>query len=323
VDYEAVVRIVDAEAIRREEIETRAVAGVTRAYDGLDWYDHAEITVAATRAGQVVRASSQVSVALADAAMTRILAQVVGGSPRPAGTMTITQPLRQGVSGWAGVYGRVADTVRLQVANGLPLEEAVGMGLQRADAMCRTDLGLARREQWRRSLTANPEVIGFRRAIHPEASKTGVCGLCIAAADRVYNRGELLPLHSHCVCTVLPITQVHDPGGTLNDADLKAVYESADSNRRDDLKRVRYQVQEHGELGPVLTDSRQHFRGPDEVAAARRRRSTRTVTDIDATRTVAQLQATLTELERSALVFESAGTRARLEELRTKIAARP
>ena len=34
------------------------------------------------------------------------------------------------------------------------------------------------------------------------------------------------------------------------------------------LKRTRYRVDQHGELGPVLTDADHDFRGPAEVAAA-------------------------------------------------------
>lgn len=320
-DLDAVQRIVDAEAAGHEAIGDRAVAGVARAYDGLDWYDHEAITVAATQAGAVARASSQASVALADAAMTRVLTEVVGGSPRPAGALTVVAPFRQGVSGWSGVYGRVADTVRFEMSRGLSVDDAVAVGLERGGTLCRTDLGLARREQWRRSLTANPQVIGFRRVIHPELGKK-VCGLCIAASSRIYTKTDLLPLHNGCRCTVSPITQVHDPGANLNDRDLKALYEQAGGTSRALLQRTRYEVQEHGELGPVLVNTNYRFRGPDEVAAARARRAGMPAVDVDAGRTVEQLRATLASQERAAEVFTSPGIEARIAELRAKIAAR-
>ena len=56
------------------------------------------------------------------------------------------------------------------------------------------------------------------------------------------------------------MTRTADPGGTLNDEDLKRVYESAPSTYAADLKRVRYNVHQHGELGPVLTNRAHDFR---------------------------------------------------------------
>ena len=261
-DPELVARLVDAEAVAQDRIQGQASAQVAAAFGGVqDWADHAVITVAATQAGSVARSASRMSAASADAYMTRILAATIGGSPRPAGAISINDPLRVGVRDWSSVYGRVADTVRLQVARGASLDHAVTVGLQRADTMVRWDSGLARREQWRQSLAANPQAIGWRRVIHPELSRGGTCGLCIAAADRIYSIATLAPLHGRCRCSVAPVTRTADPGGTLNDEDLKRVYESAGSTAAEDLKRVRYNVHQHGELGPVLTDRAHNFRG--------------------------------------------------------------
>jgi hypothetical protein len=269
VDPEEALRLVEADALAHSRVEEPTVAQVAALYRGVeDWYDHDEIRQVAEHAGQTVRASSQTVVSLADAGIVRAVTALVGAAQRPAGALRVAGPLRMGVAGWDSVYGRVADTVRLRVHRGEDLTTALDVGLQRADAMVRTDLSLARRAQWRRALSANPKVIGQRRVIHPERSAGGVCGLCIAAADRVYYRDELLPIHDRCKCTVLPILKGFDPGRTLNDDDLAEVYGSAKSNRAADLKRVRYRVREHGELGPVLTDADHHWRGPAEVAAA-------------------------------------------------------
>lgn len=272
-------RLVNAEAVAQDRIQDQASAQVAAAFGGVqDWADHAVITAAATQAGAVARSASRLSAASADAYMTRILGATIGGSPRPAGVISINDPLRVGVRDWSSAYGRVADTVRLQAARGVSLDQAVTMGLQRADTMVRWDSGLARREQWRQSLAANPQAIGWRRVIHPELSRGGTCGLCIAAADRIYSIVTLAPLHGRCHCTVSPVTRTADPGGTLNDEDLKRVYESASSTYAADLKRVRYNVHQHGELGPVLTNRAHDFRdtarmargGPSAVDLTRR-----------------------------------------------------
>lgn len=267
-DDARILRLVDADSVQQDAIEARAIAQVVETFGQLDdWNDHDAITRIAKRAGQIVRASAQASASLSDAYLTRVFTEILGGSPTAAGALRITGPLRHGVSGWDAVYGRVADTVRYQVHLGKSLEDAITVGMDRADSLVSTDLGLARQRQWQKSMDANPQAIGYRRVIHPEQSKSGTCGLCIAAADRKYHKEQLLPLHSRCKCTVLPITAAADPGGTLNRTDLAEVYASADSNKAADLKRVRYAVREHGELGPVLTDARDHFRGPESLAA--------------------------------------------------------
>lgn len=266
-DLRVVRRLVDGQAQQQDQIEERAVRSVVAEFERFDgWYDSAAVAVVAGRAGGFVRATSGSAAALTDAYLTRVVAELVGGSPRAAGPVSTAAPLREGVTSWTGLYGRVTDTVRYQASLGIPLDDAVQAGLQRAESMVRTDLALARRDQAVKSLRGRPGVTGYRRVIHPEASRGGTCGLCIAAADRVYQVINKMALHARCKCTVLAVTKANDPGGTLNDEDLKAVYASAASTKAADLKRVRYQVEQHGELGPVLVDARHRFRGPDDVA---------------------------------------------------------
>lgn len=97
-----------------------------------------------------------------------------------------------------------------------------------------------------------PRVVGFRRVIHPEFSYGGTCGLCITAAQQVYHYAQLLPIHGNCHCTIAPITKGSDPGADLNNLDLSTLYKDAGGTSAAHLKRTRYQVNEHGELGAVL-----------------------------------------------------------------------
>ena len=97
-----------------------------------------------------------------------------------------------------------------------------------------------------------PKVLGYRRLIHPEMSRGGTCGLCIAAADRIYHAKTLRPIHALCKCTVSPVTADHDPADALNQADLSRLYKDAGGTSASALKRTRYTVDEHGELGAVL-----------------------------------------------------------------------
>lgn len=97
-----------------------------------------------------------------------------------------------------------------------------------------------------------PKITGYRRVIHPELSRGGTCGMCIAASDRLYKIAELLPIHAHCKCTIAAVTDEYDPADDLNAVDLNALYKDAGGNTVAHLKRTRYRVDEHGELGPVL-----------------------------------------------------------------------
>lgn len=104
---------------------------------------------------------------------------------------------------------------------------------------------------------AGSGVATYRRIIHPELSTTGTCGLCIAAADRYYSTKTLMPLHDRCKCTVAPVLEGKggDPGLNLTTQDLKALYKAAGSTKAADLKAVRVTTVEHGELGPILTQT--------------------------------------------------------------------
>lgn len=91
----------------------------------------------------------------------------------------------------------------------------------------------------------------YRRVIHPELSRTGTCGLCVAASTRVYRMRDLLPLHGGCNCTISPIG-AKDPGLDLTADDLRALYRKAGGTSAARLRRTRYRVERHGELGPTL-----------------------------------------------------------------------
>lgn len=172
------------------------------------------------------------------------------------------------------VYGRVADGARFdQVANDMDEPTARQRAIVRVQAAAHTDMTLAVRAQYERALKDGRTVRadGWRRILRPELSQSGPCGLCVVAADRVYSRGDLLPIHDRCVCEVLPILGDLDPGLILNSDDLSRIYKEAGSTgggKREGgaLKNVRVALTEHGELGPVLTRADQHFRGMQQVA---------------------------------------------------------
>lgn len=173
------------------------------------------------------------------------------------------------------VYGRVADHVRfITVSRGISPEQAALEGLRRAAAAADTDVMLADRAQIQKFLTERKPkgVVGYRRILHPELGSGGPpCGLCVVASDRLYHVEDLMPIHTRCRCSVAVVTADSDPGQTLNSQDLALIYKAAGGNTRDQLKTIRVEYAEHGELGPVIVNAGQHFRGPDEFARTQSR----------------------------------------------------
>jgi len=152
------------------------------------------------------------------------------------------------------VYQRPLEEFRYWKSTGVGEREALAKMAQRVSTIADTDLTLARREETRKVFNNSPEVIGYRRVIHPELSEDGTsCGLCVVASTRVYDSGELMPIHDECNCSVLPITADADPGDELNQDDLNAIYEAAGGNTSGDLLKTKVSFVAHGELGPIIS----------------------------------------------------------------------
>ena len=154
------------------------------------------------------------------------------------------------------VWERPLEQYRYARSVGKDEQEAMDAALQRAFAIADDDISLAMREASRQHAQTAPGVIGYRRVVHPEMSMSGACGLCLVASDRRYGASDLMPIHAHCRCTVAEITKDSDPGSSLNNLALEALYGDAGANTAQALKAVRYKVDEHGELGPVLVPKR-------------------------------------------------------------------
>lgn len=161
-----------------------------------------------------------------------------------------------------GVFGRPAAVFRYAESQGAA--DAADLAGQRIDSLVDDNLMIAQRLAQQEVLVqavinldsgrtrSGVKIIGYRRVIHPELSRTGTCGMCIAASDRMYHVAQLLPIHANCKCTIAAVTEDYDPADDLNTVDLNALYKAAGGTSVAHLKRTRYQVDEHGELGPTL-----------------------------------------------------------------------
>ncbi|SKS09580.1 Uncharacterised protein [Mycobacteroides abscessus subsp. massiliense] len=162
------------------------------------------------------------------------------------------------------IFTRPAVGFRWIESEGGSREDAVRESGLRIDTLVDDNLMLAQRLAQSEMIAqavdldnlGKPKIIGTRRIIHPEMSEGGTCGLCIAAADQIYHVTELLPIHNRCKCTYGIVTEDFDPADELNAADLSQLYNDAGGTSAAHLKRTRYQVDDHGELGPVLVPAK-------------------------------------------------------------------
>src|SRR4051794_26448626 len=122
-------------------------------------------------------------------------------------------------------WERPTEQYRYARSQGADDAQATLVAVERAQHLAVEDLDLAMRGTTRRHLAAAEDVTGYRRVIHPELSKSGTCGLCVAAADRVYRVDDLMPVHSGCLCTPMPIVRGKgDPARIFNGADTTELY---------------------------------------------------------------------------------------------------
>lgn len=263
-----ILALVDRHAAARARLTTLLAELLLRLWQAFTGhYSPPEVRRFADQAAAAVAAGQRQTAALTAAYLARVL--VLQGAERSRARVELPASLR-GVD-LTEVYERPVRDYRYHRFQGLDDAAAKDRGRVRLLTLADSDVAMAMREASRQVLDGHPQVRGYRRVIHPELSAGGVCGLCIAASDRVYHRGELLPLHGRCKCTVSPIVDGSDPGSSLNAADLSALYARAGGTDRAKLKRVRYQIQAHGELGPVLTEQGHHWTGPDEAEERARR----------------------------------------------------
>ncbi|HEY4266630.1 MAG TPA: hypothetical protein VGM94_00425 [Galbitalea sp.] len=152
-----------------------------------------------------------------------------------------------------------------QRRNGGTLEDQRGALTDYLTSLAESDAMIAERDEASRIYESRDQITGFRRVIHPELSASGTCGLCIVASQRLYHRGDLMPIHGDDHCTTMGITEDFDPGLKLNADDLKTIYAAAGGNAAEQLANTRITINEHGELGPVLVKHGDHFRTAKEA----------------------------------------------------------
>lgn len=293
---------------------TAAVAGRATAYAARllqqfsGWYSPAEIRA---MSGELAALSLDAQAAVASM-MADYVAQTVSLlADRPVQPPRLPSPvIRNGVP-LEVVHQRPMTSYRIDYADTKSIEAAIDAAIEREIQLLEADIMLAVREAERDAMV-DLGVTKYRRVLRPERSTSGSCLLCVAASLNVYKAKDLLPIHNGCKCIVMPIIDGQDPGDEINEEDRRLAYAESGTTDRDELRKLRVNVREHGELGPVLTDEGHHFTGPKQVKAG----------SYDVGRPTEKLEEALAKLERSQEKFASDGTRRRIAELRAELALR-
>lgn len=228
-----------------------------------DWYTPDAITERAAAAADLSTQAQQAVVGLMAEYVAQMTALLRDSQSIPV--PHVGGPVIRGGVDLADVHARTAKAYRLDFAQTHDVDAAVQAAFDREMGLIEADLMLAARAAQDEAMRGL-DVAHYRRVLRPEMSKSGSCGLCIAASLQVYTVDELMPIHDHCQCLTAPILDGLDPAQTLNEQDRQAIYQSLDDRGRADLAKIRVQVRDHGEYGPVLTVRGQKFTGPKDLS---------------------------------------------------------
>ena len=261
-----VAALVEAEGEAQDAIADNLIATLLALWTAFtSFYDGDAARAIAERMGRLVVTAQRLAGRTTEAHLRQQVRQMglpTGVLPNTS-VVDLPEALRLGAEP-AEVYTRPIRQVRyLESVETVPRETAVETARQRLEKAALHDLQLARAVAAQQVMYRFPDATGWRRIIHPELGS--VCGLCMAAADRVYQRIQRMDIHPGCRCTLLPIVGNNDPGLALNTEDLARLYEAAGSTDGRALAQVRIATYEHGEMGAILGLDGQPIKGPAEV----------------------------------------------------------
>lgn len=257
------------------QLRTGTAARVAAAWSRLGGPSDNNIDAFLTVVLPVVQGAEVATVRLVAGYMAAMLREATGTAAELAlDTSQVTGKALRGVEP-AEVYTRPIITMRSALAAGRDYKDALRIAGERASDTAETDVLLSQRAATDEIVQREPRIVGYRRVLTGRS-----CAFCATASTQRYHSEDLMPIHNRCDCGVAPIIGDRDTGQVINRGllkDLKAASKGrggsyADArhftvNEDGELEFPKVAVHEHGELGPVLTDSADHFTGPQGLAA--------------------------------------------------------
>jgi hypothetical protein len=251
----SVESILAAHTVQREALATRIILLLEREWSSLGSWDLADVESFIGRAVPIVTGGQAMTARMTDVYISQILTEMTGEQIRTVGLRQSDLAELRGVP-LTEVYRRPFVELWAGLKEGKLFADALATGMNRVSELADDDLSLAYRKASTLAFGKQTRVKGYRRVVRPEFSKGGTCPLCHLAAENRYHKSDLLPIHTHCRCAVMPIVGKSDPGASLNEADLGQL-------EKPDVHPV---VRNHGELGPILQIAGEHFTTEAQVA---------------------------------------------------------
>jgi hypothetical protein len=257
----------DAHRSVTQTLRDRVVRYVEVTWGQLPYYNDAAVKAFAAKVVPVVTAGQAQMASVTDAYLSQLVeaAGLKAGGPN--------DPLRFTGKGVRSVdpleeYTRPGVAVWEALASDVPLVEAIARGLRRAQSLVTTDLQLSATHAAQARLGGVDGVIGYRRVL----THGPCCGLCVVASTQRYHKSDLMPIHPGCHCGVAPIFGTEDPGQVIDQSTLDTSHQALRDQFGPDVDvndpaalRSQVVVHQHGEYGPTLAVSGQHFTGPGEI----------------------------------------------------------
>ena len=253
--------LVAAYQLGAQRLRARTRTVTEAAWTGLGSYDTPDVERFTALAADITDAAASAAAGLSEAFVASYVAAETGEAVRLPGAAALVRPVPAEV-----VYARPFHQMWRDLSVGLLWTEARDRARNFAGTLAYTDAQLALRSSWTTSMSSSPRITGYRRVLNSPS-----CGLCVVASTQRYSRGDLMPIHHRCDCTVEPIvggspnTRVID-GERLELVKRRLASEDGTYTRAairrmkidvDDLPAV--EVRMHGEMGPVLTFAGQAF----------------------------------------------------------------
>lgn len=225
---------------------TRNAVGdaVAHQWRSLQTYNEADVPRFVGKVAPIIEAGQARAVALTSAYVARKT-----GSPIAGLSLSSLPPIRNGVlpdvvyrRPFVGVWSALGD----DDYDG-DYEAATNVGLEIAKSSSLMDVALTVMAAYVGFAALGSGIKAWRRVADP-----GCCDYCQSIDGSYTGPDEPQPLHNRCGCTADPVT---------NEVSSDAKFLSPGATHEDT------QIQDHGELGPVITARGDHFAGPSEIPA--------------------------------------------------------
>lgn len=197
------------------QLGTAIDASIARQFLAITGLDDAAAAAFVARASATAATGRAVTARLTATYLSRQVAMLAGDGDIRTVTINLddlaTTVLRHGLTD-DDLWMRPVIAARTGASRGQDWPAILASGRRRVGDIASTDVALSQRWMTRYALSDDERAIGYRRVPGWRS-----CLLCRVAAERIYGIRDLLPIHSHCQCTVSAVLdERRDPGRARN-----------------------------------------------------------------------------------------------------------